>query len=221
MKAAGGRLSDVAKLTVLVVEHSNDKHRVLIAEVERAFGTGLKPTCTIIPVPRLGREDQLVEIEAIGVLKNQPQNGRLQVQLGSENMQIAGADHANWRVKELERSLHFYCDILGLETFGTEAYRDDERAFVSVRVSTEFTLHLSPDPALEPHYAASDNHLALVVEGVAPDALRARLERAGLSIERSSEQALGARGNGVALYVRDPDGYLIELKIYGSYSDKS
>lgn len=128
-------------------------------------------------------------------------------------MKITGADHANWRIKDAERSLRFYHEGLGLETFGLEEHRRGERSFVSVRVSPDFTLHLRPDPASEP-YANSNDHLALVVEGVEPETLRAHLENMGLEIERSSEQALGARGHGTALYIRDPDGYLIELKVY-------
>ena len=69
MEAVGGTLSDVAKLTVLIAEHDKDKHRTLVAEVERAFGEGLKPTCTIIPVAPMAYEGQLVEIEAVGVLR--------------------------------------------------------------------------------------------------------------------------------------------------------
>lgn len=126
-------------------------------------------------------------------------------------MKIIGADHANWRIKDVERSLHFYRDILGLE-----ACFVDERSFVSVSVSSEFTLHLRPDPASEFGYGGSEDHLALVVEGMDSEGLQGRLEKAGLRIERRSEQAVGARGKGMALYVRDPDGYLIELKFYGS-----
>lgn len=70
IKAAGGGMDAIAKLTVLIVDHSKDKHRVLVAEVEKAFGARLKPTCTIIPVPLMAFEDQLVEIEAVGVLNN-------------------------------------------------------------------------------------------------------------------------------------------------------
>jgi catechol 2,3-dioxygenase-like lactoylglutathione lyase family enzyme len=35
-----------------------------------------------------------------------------------------------------------------------------------------------------------------------------------VEIESTSENVIGARGSGKALYVRDPDGYLIELKLY-------
>ena len=68
MEAVGGRFSDIAKLTVLIVSHDKKKHRSLISEVEKAFGNSLKPTCTIIPVPQMAYENQLVEIEAVGVL---------------------------------------------------------------------------------------------------------------------------------------------------------
>ena len=128
-------------------------------------------------------------------------------------MEITGADHVNWHVEDAERSLYFYCDLLGLE-----AYRESERTFVSVRVSPHFTLHLRPDAASKTPRGESDDHLALVVEGLQPETLQAQLQDVGLPIERSSKQALGVRGTGTALYVRDPDGHLIELKFYGSKS---
>jgi catechol 2,3-dioxygenase-like lactoylglutathione lyase family enzyme len=130
-------------------------------------------------------------------------------------MKITGADHANWRIKDVERSLGFYRDILGLETFGLREFREGERSFVSVRVSPTFTLHLRPDPKSSFGYVGDQDHLALVVEEVDPDTLENHLEDAGLEIERRFGSALGARGDGPALYVRDPDGYLIELKFYG------
>ena len=131
-------------------------------------------------------------------------------------MKITGADHANWLIKDIEESFGFYHDILGLETFGLEEYREGERSFVSVRVSPTFTLHLRPDPKPGSDHTASQDHLALVVEGVDPENLKNHLREAGLEIERSFGSALGARGDGPALYVRDPDGHLIELKIYGA-----
>ena len=44
--------------------------------------------------------------------------------------------------------------------------------------------------------------------------LARHLEEAGVEIEQGLEGVMGARGKGEALYVRDPDGYLIELKFY-------
>jgi catechol 2,3-dioxygenase-like lactoylglutathione lyase family enzyme len=42
-------------------------------------------------------------------------------------MRITGAEHTNWRVRDLERSLRFYRDVLRLEPFGLEEYRREGR----------------------------------------------------------------------------------------------
>ena len=43
-------------------------------------------------------------------------------------MNIAGPAHTNWRVRDVERSLRFYRDVLGLEPFGLEEHRRGERS---------------------------------------------------------------------------------------------
>ena len=109
-------------------------------------------------------------------------------------MRIIAPDHTNWRVRDLEASLSFYRDILGLEPFGL--------------------LHLTPDPEFERGPNGGYDHLALVVEDAKPDELAKHLREAGVEVERQFESIIGARGEGPALYVRDPDGYRIELKFY-------
>ena len=131
-------------------------------------------------------------------------------------MEITAADYTNWRVKNVERSISFYRDVLGLESFGLEEYRRGERSPVSLRVTPEFILHLRPDPGFEPGPTGGYDHLPLVVEGIEFDKLKERLEDAGVEIERTFDDSLGARGIGKAFYVRDPDGYRVELKLYGS-----
>jgi catechol 2,3-dioxygenase-like lactoylglutathione lyase family enzyme len=37
-------------------------------------------------------------------------------------MKITGADHTNWQVRDLERALGFYPNVLGLEPFGLEEF---------------------------------------------------------------------------------------------------
>ena len=129
-------------------------------------------------------------------------------------MRITDADHTNWRVKDVERSLGFYRVVLGLEPFGLEEYERGEHPLVSLRVTPTFILHLRPDSTFEAVSTGGYDHLALVVEGTNPDALAERLTDAGVEVESRSENVVGAQGLGEALYVRDPDGYLIELKLY-------
>ncbi len=129
-------------------------------------------------------------------------------------MRITAPDHTNWRVRDLEASLSFYRDVLGLEPFGLEEYRRGERSLVSLRVTESFILHLTPDPGFERGPTGGYDHLALVVEGTQPDELAKRLQRMGVEVEKQFESITGARGEGPALYVRDPDGYRIELKFY-------
>ena len=95
-------------------------------------------------------------------------------------MKITDADHANWRVKDVERSLGFYRDVLGLEPFGLDEYERGEHPLVSLRVTPEFILHLRPDPTFEADSTGGYDHLALVVEGTNLDALAERLTGAGV-----------------------------------------
>ncbi len=129
-------------------------------------------------------------------------------------MRITAPDHTNWRVRDLEASLSFYRDVLGLEPFGLEEYRRGERSLVSLRVTESFILHLTPDPGFERGPTGGYDHLALVVKDTQPDELAKRLQRMGVEVEKQFESITGARGEGPALYIRDPDGYRIELKFY-------
>lgn len=135
-------------------------------------------------------------------------------------IRIINADHTNWRVRDIEASLRFYRDLLGLEPFGLEEYERGERSLVSLRVTQTFILHLRVDPAFEPadsnRPTGGYDHLALVADEPDVETLTKKLQEAGLEIENSGTGVTGARGEGDAVYVRDPDGYLIELKLYDS-----
>lgn len=67
LASAGARLSDVAKLTLLIVDHDQEKFRVMTEEVDRVWGDR-KPASTLIPVPTLALDGMLVEIDVIAVV---------------------------------------------------------------------------------------------------------------------------------------------------------
>jgi len=71
MAAVGGSFDDVAKLTVYVVDWSEDKLAALGAGVGRAaeqLGVDPRRPTTLIPVAALGEPDLLVEVDAVAVL---------------------------------------------------------------------------------------------------------------------------------------------------------
>jgi enamine deaminase RidA (YjgF/YER057c/UK114 family) len=67
-RSAGASPSDVVKLTVLIVDHSEARLHTFGAELAAAFGSEHRPTCTLIPVPRLALDGMLFEIEALAAV---------------------------------------------------------------------------------------------------------------------------------------------------------
>lgn len=67
LNAAGAGLADVAKLTVLIVDHSEERLRIFGDALSAMWGDNPAPACTLIPVPRLALDGMLFEIEATAV----------------------------------------------------------------------------------------------------------------------------------------------------------
>ena len=128
-------------------------------------------------------------------------------------MRITAADHVNLHVKDPEATLAFYQGILGLAPERLDDFRAGRRPLFAFRVDASFIIHVFPDAGYDRQPRGYD-HLALVVEGMSPEELVAYLEERRVAIEMQTERLWGARGDGWACYVRDPDGYRVELKIY-------
>lgn len=69
LKSAGAGIADTAKLTVLIVDHTEERLRLFGSELAEVFGPGPKPACTLIPVPRLALDTMLVEVEAVAAIR--------------------------------------------------------------------------------------------------------------------------------------------------------
>jgi catechol 2,3-dioxygenase-like lactoylglutathione lyase family enzyme len=124
-------------------------------------------------------------------------------------VRVTGLDHVVLVVRDVERSVVWYRDVLGMAVEQLEEWRRGDRPFPSVRVDSATILDLV---AGEPDGRNMD-HLALVVAGVD----LAELASNGsdeLGVLGPPRQLSGARGIGTALYVRDPDGHKIELRTY-------
>lgn len=69
LEAVGATTDDVAKLTVLIVEHDESKLASLGRALAATFGSRPMPACTLIPVHRLALDGMLFEVEATAVRK--------------------------------------------------------------------------------------------------------------------------------------------------------
>lgn len=125
-------------------------------------------------------------------------------------MKIIGLDHIVLRVADVERSLAFYSGTLGLTGVRVEEWRAGEVFFPSVRVDRTTIIDLLPADADEP-IGRNLDHCCLVVE---PTDLQALADDRGLDVVGGPAELFGAQGQGQALYIRDPDDNVIELRHY-------
>lgn len=119
-------------------------------------------------------------------------------------MLARGLGHVSFPVADLERSLHFYRDVLGLPEIPRPplgvggAWLGVGDAQVHLIQRFEGSQVGTPPPSLNP----AAQHVAFVVDDYA--ATLARLEEAGLAVLATSPE-LGQ------MWVQDPDGHVIEL----------
>ena len=122
-------------------------------------------------------------------------------------LRITGFDHVVLRCADVEATLAWYHDLLGLELVRVEEWRAGQVPFPSVRVSDDTIIDLVPGPIDDGRL----DHLCLVVEPVDLSALAASGD---LDVVEGPVRRFGARGDGTSLYVRDPDGLVVELRHY-------
>ncbi|WP_119066742.1 VOC family protein [Rubrobacter indicoceani] len=118
--------------------------------------------------------------------------------------------HTCYRILDLDRSIDFYQNKLGLELARKSPIGDSAtNAFFRIPGEEEPRLELTLNHDQETPYALGDgySHVAFAVEDL--DALATRLEEAG-GVEFESKPH--AMGSGTRIFfVRDPDGYRIEF----------
>lgn len=76
LASKGAGLGDVFKLTLLIVDHSEERLRQWVQATDQAWGEHMKPTCTLIPVPRLALDGMLIEVDAVAAIAGQGASDR-------------------------------------------------------------------------------------------------------------------------------------------------
>jgi len=125
-------------------------------------------------------------------------------------MAVRGLDHLVLTVRDVEESCAFYESVLGMrrETFG-------EGRIALHFGSQKINLHPHPSP-IEPKATApapGSADLCFVVDGPI-DAVAEHVRSHRVNIELGPVPRTGARGPMTSIYLRDPDGNLVELAVY-------
>ena len=68
LAAAGATVHDVVRLTLLVVDHTEERLALWTRAARGVWKDAPTPACTLIPVPRLALDGMLVEVEATAVV---------------------------------------------------------------------------------------------------------------------------------------------------------
>jgi catechol 2,3-dioxygenase-like lactoylglutathione lyase family enzyme len=138
--------------------------------------------------------------------------------------------HTGYTVSDLDRSVAFYCDVLGLEVVAQQqkqggylaeivGYPDTHVRMAHLRVPggahvVELFEYLAPEGAhpdrIEPRDVGTA-HLCFVVDDL--PAVHRRLVEAGVDTFVSPPVAVdtGINTGGFGVYLRDPDGIVVEI----------
>ena len=117
-----------------------------------------------------------------------------------------GFDHVVLRVRDQAVSQRFYVDVLGC----TVAHVNERISLIHLRFGEQL-IDLVPASADDAPGVGMD-HFCLSIQCDDLKAVAESLRRKGVAVEGDVVQRFGAWGDGPSIYLRDPDGHMIELK---------
>jgi glyoxylase I family protein len=122
-------------------------------------------------------------------------------------------DHVVLRVSDLDRTVEWYCEVLGcrLERGPGELGLAQLRAGASLIDLVDVDGPLGGGDPAPGSDARNMDHFCVQVEPWDGETILAHLERHGVAAQ-PPEPRYGAGGRGPSIYIRDPEGNTVELK---------
>jgi catechol 2,3-dioxygenase-like lactoylglutathione lyase family enzyme len=124
--------------------------------------------------------------------------------------QITGFDHLVLRVADVEASLAWYVEMLGLRPERVDEWRSGTAPFPSVRISSDAIIDLFP--ATGAVGERNVDHFCVVATADTISAIDA--DRESYRVVAGPDERWGAQGVGLSIYVLDPDDNVVELRTY-------
>ena len=129
-------------------------------------------------------------------------------------LNIRHIDHVVLRVRDIEAMRRFYCEVLGARhvayraQFGMSHLRVGSAMLDLVEVDGPLGKQGGAAPGRE---GRNMDHLCFRVEPFDQEAIVAHLRKHGVQVG-DIRARFGAEGNGVSIYLADPEGNTVELK---------
>ena len=120
---------------------------------------------------------------------------------------IRNLDHVVVRVSDVDRSLAFYCEILGC----SEERRVERIGLVQLRAGSCMIDLIDAKDNSPPVGAENMDHFAVRLESFNEAEIRSFLTEHGIASGEATSR-YGAEGDGPSIYIEDPDGNKVELK---------
>jgi catechol 2,3-dioxygenase-like lactoylglutathione lyase family enzyme len=128
---------------------------------------------------------------------------------------VTRLDHLVLRVRDLDKSVEFYLNVLGCEV----ARRRDELGLIHLRAGASMIDLVSIDGPLGKKCGDAPieggqnmDHLCLRVDPFDEALIVRHLSQHEVEPSGAATLNFGAEGQGLSLYIHDPDGNVIELK---------
>ena len=123
-------------------------------------------------------------------------------------------DHIVLNVSNVERSVAFYTEMLGLKGERLDEFRAGKVGFPSVRINERTLIDLMQTQQGDTAVGRNLNHFCLVGESVDLSELAADLKSKGVVVVQEPVSRWGARGQATSIYIQDPDKNEIEIRCY-------
>ncbi len=131
-------------------------------------------------------------------------------------VKITEMDHIVLRVKDVEESLRFYTQVLGMSAERVEQWRAGEIRFPSARINADTIIDFfgSDQEPIAREGIKNQDHYCMVIEKTDMEALKDKFEALAVDIQAGPGKRWGSHGDGISLYIYDPDDNVVELRHY-------
>ena len=131
-------------------------------------------------------------------------------------VKITEMDHIVLRTRDVEESLRFYTEVLGLQPERVEQWRAGEIRFPSARLNADTIIDFfaSDNIPVGKDSAKNQDHFCMVIDYTDMEELKERFEDLGVEIQAGPGKRWGSHGDGISLYIYDPDDNVVELRHY-------